>query len=566
MAWTTPTNPGVTAATAAHLNVPLGGSGNTAFLEDNPYCEAYNSAAINISQNTATRLTFDSETADTDGMHSTSTNTGRITVGETGVFMFSAHVSWNATLTGDTMNAVKFRKNGDSTDEYGEQHCRIDTIGTPHVTANCIVNMADGDYMEVWVWNSSSVTTSAVSFASGYSPVFTAVRLAGQIQNNRPVDEWPPVKTYVAGDLATVTDRNICNDRLNYLRDLPAAGGHMALASASSGTRSVTQNSWQSIACDTEDFDNVNMMDGGIVTIPRDGLYAICVNATWEDMEGTAADAFVSVGIRKTLSGELTSHILSEQTLQRANNGADAGGCTHVNMCWLGVGDKVEGVMHAHGHDQNSSRLRNVAPWPSFSVVAVRSGELMTSDYHTWSSPKTWGATELVDAADLNTYERNNTRYIMEVPATHQSRRLTQATLIQMGAHATWEAIPFNESEISPTDFDTGSLHSAVSNSSTITFPETGFFLVMGTVEWGVTCETHSRHHLAIREGGATYRAVMTRLQFGANQSPWIAMSVALCRNFTSGDYVELMVLGQNSGSVQDWVVGSPEFAAIRVG
>ena len=55
----------------------------------------YNSANISVSDNTDTLLTFDTERYDTDAFHSTSTNTGRLTIptGFGGRYLLTGHVS-----------------------------------------------------------------------------------------------------------------------------------------------------------------------------------------------------------------------------------------------------------------------------------------------------------------------------------------------------------------------------------------------------------------------------------------------------------------------------------------
>jgi hypothetical protein len=72
----------------------------------------YNSVSQNITTNTDTVVTFDSERNDTNAFHSTSTNTGRITIptGYGGKYQIRAQFKWNSgTLTNLFMGV---RKNG----------------------------------------------------------------------------------------------------------------------------------------------------------------------------------------------------------------------------------------------------------------------------------------------------------------------------------------------------------------------------------------------------------------------------------------------------------------------
>jgi hypothetical protein len=59
-------------------------------------CRLFNSADQSLANATATAVTFNSETYDTDGFHSTATNTSRITIpaGKGGYYLFSAATRW----------------------------------------------------------------------------------------------------------------------------------------------------------------------------------------------------------------------------------------------------------------------------------------------------------------------------------------------------------------------------------------------------------------------------------------------------------------------------------------
>ncbi len=81
------------------------------FLANPPKCRVYNSAAIShATSGTAQALTFNSERYDTDTMHSTSVNTGRITFTTAGTYDLFATVAWAANVTG--FRQIYFRLNG----------------------------------------------------------------------------------------------------------------------------------------------------------------------------------------------------------------------------------------------------------------------------------------------------------------------------------------------------------------------------------------------------------------------------------------------------------------------
>jgi len=65
-----------------------------------PVCVAYNDASISIPNDAVTELTFNSEAIDTDGMHSTFSNTGRITIGTTGIYVATLVCSFAVNSSG----------------------------------------------------------------------------------------------------------------------------------------------------------------------------------------------------------------------------------------------------------------------------------------------------------------------------------------------------------------------------------------------------------------------------------------------------------------------------------
>jgi hypothetical protein len=72
----------------------------------------FNSANLSITTGVQTALTFDSELYDTDAMHSTSVNTGRLTCVTPGLYMIGAAVRWDTNATG--YRHIQIRLNGGS--------------------------------------------------------------------------------------------------------------------------------------------------------------------------------------------------------------------------------------------------------------------------------------------------------------------------------------------------------------------------------------------------------------------------------------------------------------------
>lgn len=127
-------------------------------------CSVYSSAAQTINNSTTTIATYGAENFDTNGYHSTVTNTSRITIpsGKAGKYLLTASVAW----TGGTAAGLRqfyFYKNGA---EIGMINRFIVASGTTDIwqTGSQIVDAAVGDYFEIAVFQSGG---SAASLDSG---------------------------------------------------------------------------------------------------------------------------------------------------------------------------------------------------------------------------------------------------------------------------------------------------------------------------------------------------------------------------------------------------------------
>ena len=106
---------------------------------------------INLSNNTWTALTFDSETYDTDGFHSTSTNTGRFTIpsGKAGYYQFRF-----AGQVGEGQKQARLYKNGSA---FGWIQASADS-GANDAMYSAVWYGAVADYFEIYVKQSSGAT------------------------------------------------------------------------------------------------------------------------------------------------------------------------------------------------------------------------------------------------------------------------------------------------------------------------------------------------------------------------------------------------------------------------
>jgi len=116
-------------------------------------CELRKSANQTISDATDAIVTFDVETFDTDNFHSTSTNTGRITIpaGKGGKYRFSYTHRWFGNATGFRNTGIKI--NGVS----GASYNTVLNLTSTRLVYNgsYVLDLAAGDYVEMVVYQNS---------------------------------------------------------------------------------------------------------------------------------------------------------------------------------------------------------------------------------------------------------------------------------------------------------------------------------------------------------------------------------------------------------------------------
>jgi hypothetical protein len=126
-------------------------------------------ASTSIANNTDTYLTFSGELYDTDAMHSTSTNTSRITIpsGKGGYYEFRWSMVWDNNTTNN--RRIRLVKNGASY-EFGPI-LTIRGVGLTGLTNSTVVSTVAGDYWELQAFQDSG---GALSVGVGGSLMFQA--------------------------------------------------------------------------------------------------------------------------------------------------------------------------------------------------------------------------------------------------------------------------------------------------------------------------------------------------------------------------------------------------------
>ncbi len=133
----------------------------------------YNSADLSISDSAWTALTFDSETFDDGGLHSTASNTGRLTAPEAGLYAIGCVAAFATNTSG--YRAIRIRKNGSATLAQWNQ---TPVSGTWTLLEGAtLIKLSAGDYVEVEVYQNSGGSL-AVKTTSDLTPLFWMARIA----------------------------------------------------------------------------------------------------------------------------------------------------------------------------------------------------------------------------------------------------------------------------------------------------------------------------------------------------------------------------------------------------
>lgn len=132
-----------------------------------PSARVYNNANISIPNNIATALTFNSERWDTDGIHSTVTNTGRMTCVTPALYAIFGHIQFAANATG--IRSIFIRLNG--TTIIGSQLNHQSSAAIAELSIATHYVLAVNDYVELMVYQNSGGSLN-VNVVGNLSPEF----------------------------------------------------------------------------------------------------------------------------------------------------------------------------------------------------------------------------------------------------------------------------------------------------------------------------------------------------------------------------------------------------------
>jgi hypothetical protein len=139
-------------------------------------CRVYNSSSISLAQDAEVILTFNSTRYDTAGMHSTSSNTSRLTCVKAGKYQIGASVQISNSDADAMWVWAAIRLNGTT---YIAEFANSSAGFNGRVNPNTQYQLAVGDYVEVKVrQNNTDADTEIAAVVGNSSPEFWAHRLS----------------------------------------------------------------------------------------------------------------------------------------------------------------------------------------------------------------------------------------------------------------------------------------------------------------------------------------------------------------------------------------------------
>jgi hypothetical protein len=122
-------------------------------------CQVFNSTAVTLTNGAYTTLTFNSETYDIDGYHSTSTNTNRLTVptGKGGYFWI---YGWGQVNAGVSALQATFKLRDSGGNEIARANFAVNTNNEPMLFVNTVRYIADNDWVDSAVYISANANKS----------------------------------------------------------------------------------------------------------------------------------------------------------------------------------------------------------------------------------------------------------------------------------------------------------------------------------------------------------------------------------------------------------------------
>jgi hypothetical protein len=130
-----------------------------------PGCRVYNSSGISVASGSDVALTFDAEHFDTDTMHSTASNTSRVTFTTAGRYHVGFNIQVQSPTTGTRVD-IKIRGDGTTVIAWDR---KVADAGNLPMHVDTVYEFTAGQYVE-FIVNHNEGSNLTVARTSDYSP------------------------------------------------------------------------------------------------------------------------------------------------------------------------------------------------------------------------------------------------------------------------------------------------------------------------------------------------------------------------------------------------------------
>lgn len=146
---------------------------NLQFLANPPMAKVRSTGTVSLTSATWTIITFNTEDWDTDTLHSTSTNTGRMTATTAGVYHFQGAIRFGANATGSRGAALRKNGTGSGLPTDSNPLIQAAATGPTIVPVTNDIRLSVGDWVELIGYQSSG---GALSTENSEGASFLACR------------------------------------------------------------------------------------------------------------------------------------------------------------------------------------------------------------------------------------------------------------------------------------------------------------------------------------------------------------------------------------------------------
>lgn len=242
--------------------------GGTGAAWGNAGASVYNVGNQSCANGTETLLTFDSELFDIDGMHSTSSNTSRLTCVTPGTYQVSGYIAFDANATG--VRYLALYKNG-ALVGYPSTIPASSAGVSSSLALSHIIQLVVGEYLEVKAYQSSGGALNV--FGGSSRTVFSAVRVGYQVNPQKVGQQLTSGFAKRTTNMAAAASGNavsitVTGDGVNPVK---LTGQYYAVGSPSSGTgvdaTILLLDNTTALAQQVHDLSSTNAYNGGLIEI-----------------------------------------------------------------------------------------------------------------------------------------------------------------------------------------------------------------------------------------------------------------------------------------------------------